>query len=144
MFAYVENLARLDVLRDDLEAAKRQSSIKAPNYDGTPPTMGYIDNIPGRIIKAEALERLILDLERWTKPITRLLRDLENPHSSPKRQEMLKILRVRYIHGNTWDRTIALLKMPRDTFSERRKELVKTVIRYMGLESRTKIGLKSD
>jgi hypothetical protein len=147
MFAYVENLARLDALRGDLEAAKRQSSIKAPNYDGTSPTVGYIDNVPGRIIKAEALERLILDLERWTRPITRLLRDLNNPHSSPKRQEMLGILRTRYLHNNTQEQTVTYLKMSKTCYLDRRKQLVRLVIRYMGLDllkTRPKSDLKPD
>ena len=137
MFHYLENLARIESLRDDLKMADMQSSLKTPNYGGYSPTMGYIDNIPGRILKIDMLESLIIGLERWTKPITRLLNDLGSPYNvSPERQDLLGVLRIRYLYGNTWDKSVEYLKMSRKTFSERRTQLVELAIGYTGLKAR--------
>jgi hypothetical protein len=46
---------------------------------------------------------------------------------------------VKYIHGNTWNRTIEHLKMRRETFIERRKQLVHIASRYLGVD----VGLKT-
>ena len=137
MFQYLENLARIEALRDDLKMVDMQSSVKIQSYEEYSPTVGYIDNIPVRLMKIDMLESLIAGLERWTKPITRLLNDLDSPYNvSPERQDLLNILRIRYIHRNTWDRSLEYLKMRRETFSERRKRLVEMAIGYMGLKMR--------
>ena len=133
MFRYLGNLARIKALQEDLKIVEAQSSVKVQNYEERSSPDGYIDNIPGRILKIDALENLIADLERWTKPITRLLSDLESPYSSPERQEMLEIMRMRYISDYPWDRCADRLKMSRTTFFVRRKQLVELVISYMGL-----------
>jgi hypothetical protein len=138
MYNYLENVARLEVLRDDLRALDAVT-VRGQNYEERTAPDGYIDNIPGRILKIDALESLIAGIERRTKPVARLIADLESPYNlSPERQDMLGILRVRYLHRNTWDRTISHLKMRRETFIERRKQLVQMAIRYLGLESRPK------
>jgi hypothetical protein len=147
MFGYLENLARLDALRDDLRLADARSSLKTPNYDGYATARGYADNIPGRVLKIDMLESLIIGLERRTKPIARLLRDLESPYSSSKRREMLGILRTRYMHNNTQEQTVDYLKMSKTCYLDRRKQLVRLAVRYMGLDllkTRPKSDLKLD
>jgi hypothetical protein len=132
MYHHLENLARIEALRDELRIVDAMSSVKIQNYEFQPGAPdGYIDNIPIRIMKIDALESLILGLERWTKPMTRLIADLESPYSSPERQEMLGILRFRYLGGNTWTRTEGLLEMSHATFLERRKELVRMAMGYI-------------
>ena len=136
MYRYLENLARIEALRDDLKIVDSMSSVKAQNYDvRTINSDGYIDNIPIRIMKIDALESLIVKIERWTKPITRLISDLGISYASPERQEMLGILRFKYLGGNTWTRTEDLLNMRHATFLERRGELVRMAISYMVLDT---------
>jgi hypothetical protein len=133
MYHYLENVARIEALRDELKVVDA-STVGAQSYEERTAPDGYIDNIPGRILKIDMLESLIAGLERWTKPITRLIADLESPYNlSPERQDMLGILRVRYLHGNTWDRTTEYLKMRKETFVERRKQLVHIAVRYLAL-----------
>jgi hypothetical protein len=134
MYNYLENVARLEALRNELRLTKMETPVRVQSYEERTAPDGYVDNFPPRILKIDMLEFLITDLERWTEPIGNLIADLENPcNLSPKRQEMLQILRVRYLHGNTWSRTVEHLKMTRNTFIERRKRLVLTVIQYLGL-----------
>ena len=136
MFQYLRNTARIESLRDDLKMVDMQSSIKSPIYDEYHPTVGYIDNIPVRIMKIDMLEGMIAGLERWTKPITRLLNDLDSPYNiSPERQDLGGILRIRYIYGNTWEKSLEYLKMPKVRFLERRRQLVEMAIGYMGLKT---------
>lgn len=140
MFNYLENAARVEALRDELRAVDRLSSAKIQQYEERIPCTGYVDNVSSRTLQIDALESLIADLERHVNPITRLLHDLESPFNlSPERKEMLRILQVRYLHKNTWDRTVAFLKMRRETFAERRKDLVWLAIRYLGIKDRSKV-----
>jgi hypothetical protein len=134
MYNYLENVARVAALRDELKLVDMETSVRGQSYEERTAPDGYVDNIPARILKIDTLESLIKGLERWTKPIERLIADLESPYNlSPERQEMLGILRIKYLHGNTWDRTIEHLNMRRETFIERRKQLVFTAIQYLGL-----------
>ena len=137
MFHYLENLALIAALREDLRMADMQSSLKVCTYEEYLPTVGYIDNVPRRILRMDMLKSLIARVERCTNPITRLLNDLDSPHNSQERQDMLGILRVRYIQGNSPERSADYLKMARSTYYERRKRLVAMVISYMGLNGRT-------
>jgi len=137
MFSYLKNLARIKALRADLKILDMQSSVKVQSYEEYQSTTGYIDNIPIRILKIDTLEGLIAGVERWTGPITDLLNDLDSPYNiSSERQDLLGILRVRYIYGNTWDRSLEYLKMSKERFIERRRQLVEMAIGYMGLEAR--------
>jgi hypothetical protein len=130
MYNYLENVARVEALRDDLKVV--DSSTVVQNYGEHTAPDGYTDSVPARMLKIDMLESLIIGLERWTNPITRVITDLESKYNlSPKRQEMLEILKIRYLGGNTWERTIECLKINRRTFIKRREQLVAMVIRYM-------------
>jgi hypothetical protein len=145
MYHYLENLARIKALRDDLKIVDAMSSLKTQDYDARPgESGGFIDNIPIRIMKISALESLICGLERYTNPVARLIADLELPCSAPERQEMLEILRFRYFGGNTWARTEELLNMSHATLLERRAKLVHMAIGYMALDIGKSLKLKSD
>jgi hypothetical protein len=134
MYHYLENLARIEALRDDLKIVDAMGSAKIQNYDSQPgATGGHADDVSMRVVKIEMLESLILKAERWTKPITLLIRDLESPYSSPERQEMLEILRFKYLGGNTWDRIQENLKIRRETVFVRRGELVRLAMGYLAL-----------
>ena len=49
------------------------------------------------------------------------------------KRDLLAILKLRYLGGNTWDRTADELSLGRTTFFQRKKELVRTAARYLGL-----------
>jgi hypothetical protein len=134
MYNYLENVARAKALRDELKIADMETSVRGQSYGERIAPNGYVDNVPARILKIDMLESLILGLERWTKPIGRLIADLESPYNlSPERQDMLGILCIRYLHGNTWDRTISYLRMSHGTFGIRRRQLVFLAAKYLGL-----------
>ena len=142
MFRYLENLAKIEGLRSSLKIADKQSSLKTQNYEVNSAPAGYIDNIPSRVLTIDAIETLIAALEWRTSPITRLLNDLDDPRSSPKRLEMLGILRTRYLLDNTQEKTREYLKMSKRCYLVRRKRLVETVINYMGLDMLKKADQK--
>ena len=136
MYNYLENIARIEALRDALKIVDLMGSAKIQNYDAQPSAAGgHTDDVSRRIEKIEMFECLIRKTERWTKPITRLICDLEAPYSSPERKEMLGILRFKYLGGNTWDRTEGLLKMNRTTVYERREALVRMAIQYICMDT---------
>ena len=113
MYNYLENVARIEALRDELKILDKRT-VKVQKYEEHLSPRGYIENVPERLFKIDALEALIKDIERYTSPITRLLVDLESPYNlSTERQGLLGILQVRYLHKNTWERTLNHLEISR-------------------------------
>ena len=134
LYGYKANVARLEVLRTDLKVLDALSSVGAQRYDA-PPSEGGADPVSARLERIEKVEADILHLERWTRPIERLMEDLGSPfvlEGSVKR-ELLAILKLHYLGGNTWGRTVDELSLGRTTFFQRKKELVQTAARYLGL-----------
>lgn len=136
LYEFHENEARLQVLRDDLKVLDASSSAAAQRYD--PLSMhggGPSDNVSARLERIEKLEEDIMRLERRVKPIQRLIADLEAPYvldDSPK-AELLKILRLYYFGNNVWETIANELRISKRTFYNRRENLVRLTIRYMGL-----------
>ena len=136
LYDYLENVARLEALRADLRAADALASVKGQAYDGGPRFGGYGDPVSARLERIEEIEREVLYLERWTRPIERLMKDLSSLDilaGSPK-ADMLRILQLRYLGANTWKQTKASVDLSERTFSRRRKDLVNMAGRYMGLK----------
>ena len=132
LYGYQENLARLESLRADLD---KLSSLTIQSYksdlrsDG-----GHSDPVWGYIQRGEDIREQIAALERRTEPITRLLEDLESPDvwdGSPK-AAMAKILRLCYFARNSKEQVASELHMDRRRVYERRDDLVKLTIRYLG------------
>lgn len=137
LYTYKENLARLEVLREDLRVIRSLSSVKVQDYDyntisSTPG--GHGDPVVERLLRIEHLEEKITGLERRTKPITRLLEDLESPYvlEESRRATLLKILQYVYLGGNSWQDAANELRLGRSAFFDRRRELVNIAIRYLG------------
>ena len=134
LYGYRENVARLEALRSELKRLDVMSSVGAQQYDASH-SEGIADPVPARLERIEKVEADILYLERWTRPIGSLMEDLESPfvlEGSVKR-DLLAILNLRYLDGNTWDRTADELNLGRTTFFRRKKELIETAARYLGL-----------
>ena len=134
LYDYLENLSRIDALRVDLRMLGGTSSVKAQQYDAIPCSGGVTDNVSARLERIEELEADILQLERRTKPVERLLADLSSPYVLEQgRKEMLEILRLRYLYKNSWEMTAEKLNMTKPTLYRRKKDLVIMAMRYMAL-----------
>lgn len=134
LYSYRENVARLETLRATLRELGAASSAKAQQYD-TPPSAGVADPVAERLERIERVELDILLLERWTKPIERLIEDLSSPLvlDGSINAELRGILELRYLGGNTWERTADELNMGRSTYWRKRQILVEKAVRYLGL-----------
>ena len=133
LYNYQENLARLERLRADLA---KLSSRTVTNYEAEGHAAGtHSDPVLKCVQQREALEGEIAGLERRTDPVTRLLADLESPNvlkGSPYAQ-IAKILRLYYFGKNSREQISNELKIGMRTIYEKRAELVKMAIRYLGL-----------
>ena len=135
LYDYRENVARIEALRVELKSLDALSSVKVQTYDGIPGSGWICDTVSERLERIERVEQHILFLERRTLPITLLEADLSSPYVlEPAKKEMLGILRLRYIHSSTWERTMAVLNIGKSTYLRRRKDLVGMAIRYLALD----------
>ena len=135
LYDYLENVARLEALRVELRALDALSSVRGLAYDGAPGSGEPYDAVSARLEKIERVEQNILFLERRTRPVEMLLADLSSPYVlEPARKEMLEILRLRYLHANTWERVMSILKIGKATFLRRRRELVDMAVRYLAAD----------
>lgn len=134
LYDYLENVARLEVLRADLKVLDAASSVKGQTYDALP-CLGHLqDAVSARLERIENLEEDIRYLERRTEPIRRLYDDLRAGYvleGSPK-TILRGILELFYLGENTWQATAEELGLGRTSFFEKRKELVELTIRYLG------------
>jgi hypothetical protein len=136
LYDYLENVARLEVLHTELKTLDAMSSARGQTYDGVPGSGSPSDAVSARLERIERVEQDILHWERRTKPIGRLLNDLESPdvlEDSPK-VELLKILRLRYFGLNTWRRVQDAVGLGESTFARRRRELVDMAGRYLAVK----------
>jgi hypothetical protein len=134
LYDYLENVARLEVLRTDLRMLDAASSVKVQNYDGVPGSGYPSDSVSGRLQRIEKVEEDILHLERRTLPIRRLYNDLRENYvlaDSPK-MILRGILELFYLGENTWQATAEELGLSRMSFFRRRNELVALSLRYLG------------
>jgi len=135
LYDYLENVARLEALRVELRALDALSSVRGLAYDGAPGSGEPYDAVSARLEKIERVEQNILFLERRTRPVEMLLADLSSPYVlEPARKEMLEILRLRYLHANTWERVMNALRISQATFARRRRALVEMAERYLGVK----------
>lgn len=135
LYDYLENVARLEALRVELRALDALSSVRGLAYDGAPGGGEPYDAVSARLEKIERVEQNILFLERRTRPVEMLLADLSSSYVlEPARKEMLEILRLRYLHANTWGRVMESLQIGKTTFLRRRRELVDMAVRYLAAD----------
>lgn len=135
LYGYKQNIAGLDVLRNDLQTIRSCTDVHAQNYDtaltftGTPS-----DPVQNRLIKIETLEARIQHLERMTQPVTRLVNDLTAPYvlDDSKKTEMYELMQLYYFGQNSINSVMEALHMSRRNVYNRRKELVKMAMAYLG------------
>ena len=136
LYDYKRNQACLEVLREDLRVAQISPDVHAQNYQYTFGFNGEPSNpVQARLIKIEALEERIKQLERITKPLTLLIENLNAPEvlDGSENKMLYEILRLMYLGKNIPDAIIEELKIARRTFFNRRRELVNLAVSYLGL-----------
>ena len=136
-FRYAEKwLYCLDTLRGDLQIYRVGSDVHAQNYSNPFSSLGEPSSpVHSYVVSMETLEERIKYLERWTKPITRLINDLNSSYSltGSKNTDLLQILNLMYIGENPPKQVKDELKISDRTFTRRRRDLVKIAIGYLGL-----------
>ena len=136
LYEYKRNMACLEILREDLRVERAGSDVHVQNYQYTIDFTGNPSNpVQARMIKIEQLEERIRKLERWTKPITQLEKDLTSAESldTSRNKELYEVMKLMYFGKNQPDAIIEELRIARRTLSRRRRELVITAINYLGL-----------
>ena len=132
LYGYMKNMACLKILRDDLKIQREGNDVHAQNYERTLDFTGEPSSpVHSYVVSLETLETRIKYLERLTKPITKLVEDLDG--DSPKKADMKKILELMYFRENQPKQVMAKLKLSRRTFARRRDMLVRLTIDYLGL-----------
>ena len=110
-------------------------SVQAQTYDAPLNFTGNPSNpVQSRIIRIERLEERIKQLERYTQPVTQLISDLNAPYvreGSPK-AELYSLMELYYFGQNSTAIILAELHISRQSLFNRRRELVKMLMGYMG------------
>ena len=136
LYEYKKNIACLDILRDDLKVEKSGTDVHAQNYQLSFNFTGEpSDPVQARLLKIEALEDKIRRLERYSKPITQLITDLNSPETLEESDNkiLLGILRFMYFGKNKPKAVQDELNLSEQTFFRRRREIVRMAGDYLGL-----------
>ena len=136
LYDYKRNMACLKVLKDDLRVEEAGTDVHAQNYQYTFGFTGEPSNpVEARQIKIESIQKRIKVLERYTEPITELIKDLTSPNvlNGSNNAAMMDVLRLLYFGGNTPDAIIEELNIARRTFFRLRRSLVCIAIMYLAL-----------
>jgi len=137
LFSYHENLARLDVLREDLRVLRASGDVHAQNYQST---FGFSstpsDPVAAHVEKIISLENQIKRLERNTDPISRLVSDINKSAATAPKHSQLKdfqaLLELFYFGGYTLYDVAETINKSRRTLSSRRSLLVMKAAGYLG------------
>ncbi len=135
LYEYKRNIACLEILREDLRTENNATDVQAQTYDAPLNFTGNPSNpVQSRIIRIERLEERIKQLERYTQPVTQLISDLNAPYvreGSPK-AELYSLMELYYFGQNSTAIILAELHISRQSLFNRRRELVKMLMGYMG------------
>ena len=135
LYEYPRNLACLEVLRGDLQLEHSGSDVHAQNYQAQFICKGLSTNpIEARQMRIERLDERIRQLERCTQPISRLIDDLKAPyvHEGSVKAELLPVIELHYFGENSLTYIMRELHIGRQSLYNRRRMLVKMLMRYMG------------
>lgn len=134
LYEYQENAARLEQLRADLE---HLSSVSVTNYEaeGAPPAGGHSDPVWAYVGRVMDIEEEIARLARRTEPITRMRANIEAPYvlEGSLKYELAQVMKLYYFGGNDKGKAAKTLGMSRRTLYNKREQLVRMTLRYMGL-----------
>lgn len=135
LYNYRRNLSQIETLRQKLKLVESTSAVKIQNYQMRFSGGDLSCPVEERVEKIDDIEGRIALLERWTLPITRLITDLGSAYvlQGSENAEMLKLLQIRYLGDNSWQKTAEELDIPETTIRRRRHLLVKKAMEYLCL-----------
>lgn len=136
LYEYHSNLARLEVLREDLRVLRASFDFQSKNYQSAIAHYGSVsDPVANHVIKIQELEAQIKRLERNTEPITKLIESINTMELKKysKGNEYKKILELFYFSEFSLSEVASKLKKSRQTISKRRQALVHKAVGYLGL-----------
>ncbi|MBR2209760.1 MAG: hypothetical protein IJ859_13220 [Synergistaceae bacterium] len=134
LYEYKRNIAALDVLREDLRVEQAGVDVHAQSYQLNFSFNSEPSNpVEARLIKIENLEHKIKTLERFTKPVTQLMSDLDTAENleGSDNELLLNILKLLYFGKNTVDAVLCELHIAPRTFTRKRRELVFMASSYL-------------
>lgn len=134
LYEYKRNLAALEILREDLRVAQASTDVHVQNYQSFFSSNSDPSNsVQARLMKIESIEGKIRVIERFTKPITKLIEDLSAPENlkGSDNKLFLDILKLIYFGKNIPDVVIDELNVSRRTFFRFRRDLVYLAIGYL-------------
>lgn len=134
LFSYHDNLARIEVLKEDLRVLRAGSDVHAQNYqlkfdfrgNNSDPVSKYVEKI-------ESLENQIKHLERMTMPITKLINDVSMARKNTKNYDYKMLIKLFYFDGLLLSEVADELKKSKRTVSSRRYSIVMKAADYLGL-----------
>ena len=136
LYEYHSNLARLEILREDLRVLRASFDFQSKSYQSTGTPCGTAsDPVANHVIKIQELEAQIKRLERNTEPITKLIESINTMELKKysKGNEYKKILELFYFSEFSLSEVASKLKKSRQTISKRRQALVHKAVGYLGL-----------
>ncbi len=138
LYDYKKNLARLNILREDLRTLKAMPSVKVQDFELDDIILsagGHSDPVMARLIRIEQLENEIAWLDRRTKPITRFVEDLKRSHpvEGSLKADFLILLKNLYFEEKLPEDVAKVLGAGRAALYRKKQKLVKIVCQYLGL-----------
>lgn len=136
LYEYKKNLARLNVLSEDLRVLKCSSDVKAQSYNLIFSSNGRpSDPVFNYVVKIESIEEEIGKIRRVTDPISRMIKDFSAPEvlENSYQHRLFEIMRYVYFGNNSWRDVAQELHIGKSLFFHCKKELVKCAIDYLGL-----------
>ena len=136
LFSYKDNLARLNILTEDLRVLRAGGDVHAQNYQMTFNFSEPSDPVAAHTDKIISLETQIKKLERSTTPITRLIQEIDKNAAEASEYSPVKdfqaLLKFFYFGGCTLYDVAEITKKSRRTLSSRRRKLVYKAADYLG------------
>jgi len=124
LYNYRTNLARLELLRSEVEELTNTGDIHVQDYGGRVNSSAvHADPVNRYVHKLLTLEHRISVLERYTRPITLLLENLQQDTDNMSRH-YLRILEYFYFGRLPVSRILEITRWNRNTFYSRRHSLV--------------------
>ena len=135
LYDYKRNVACLELLRSDLRLERSGTDVHAQNYQyafnftGTP-----ANPVEARLLRIERIEERILQLERCTQPISRMIEDLQAPyvHEGSAKADMYPLMELYYFGQNSLTLVLSELHISKPILYKRRRILVRMLMGYMG------------
>lgn len=126
LYDYKANIAEIEILSEQLDNIMSLHGHSYEIYN----SQGESDPVGNIVSQKLKLERKIFLLQKRVKPVDKLIDDLKG--SSIRRQQMLEILKLKYIQHEDKDFIKKSIAISEATFWRRIKELRWLARRYFG------------